>query len=83
MSALLNAYDAVSGDAGTVDAGKDRFHGTMGEVARKAEDDVLFASEPPSRSRKSPECSADRGRSISKPADAWSGSRSEMTVRGS
>lgn len=70
LSALLKAYDAAFRDGGTAAAGNDRFHGTTGEVARKAEEDALFASAPPSRSRKSPECRAERGRAISRPADA-------------
>lgn len=77
----LKAYDAAFRVSGTVTAGIDRFHGTTGEVARKAEEDALFASAPLSRSRKSPECSAERGRAISKPADAWSRSSSGVAVR--
>lgn len=72
VSALLKAYDTAFRVGGTVAAGKERFHGTTGDVARKADEDALFASTPPSRSLKSPECSAERGRAISKPADAWS-----------
>lgn len=61
--------------------GKTRLQGTTGDVAKKAEADALPLSAPPSRSRKSPECKAERGRTISKPADAWFGSGSGVAVR--
>lgn len=69
-SVLLKVYDVVFRNGGTAAAGKDRFHGATGEVARKVAGDAMLVSAPPSRSRKSPECRAERGRAISRPADA-------------
>lgn len=53
--------------------GNEVSQGTTGDVARKSEDETLSARVRPTLSSlKSPECSADRGRSISRPAAAWS-----------
>lgn len=61
--------------------GKERSHGTTGDVARKVEDETpLLEAHPAGFSLKSPECNADRGRWISRPAAA--GSRKCSGVEG-
>jgi hypothetical protein len=53
--------------------GKERSQGTTGDVARKSEDEMsLLEAHPVRFSLKSPECNADLGRSISRPATAGS-----------
>lgn len=71
LYASLKAYDAALRGGGTAAVGNSRFQGTTGEVARKAEEEeALLVSGLPSLSRKSPECRAERGRAICRPADA-------------
>tara|TARA_R110002003_G_scaffold296_9_gene18691 strand:+ start:19346 stop:19819 length:474 start_codon:yes stop_codon:yes gene_type:complete len=66
-------YDASLRVDGRAAAGKERFHGATGEVARNGVTIELPPELPPSLfSLKSPECRADRGRSISRPAAAGS-----------
>lgn len=60
--------------------GKERFHGTTGEVA-SISDDWLLACPSALFCRKSPAWRAERGRSISRPAEAWSRRGSGVDVR--
>jgi hypothetical protein len=64
------------------EVGNERFQGTTGEVARKPEDEWSFSDVAPALfSLKSPECNADRGRSISRPTAAGSRRCSGVEIR--
>jgi len=77
-----SGYETSLRCAAKAAVGNERFQGTTGEVARKTEDEGSFSDVVPALfSLKSPECNADRGRSISKPIAAGSRRCSGVEMR--